>query len=95
MSLFDPPERMPEIWAINDAGTTSWFLEPISACTDQEGGCTSRQRRAQGAERAKEASGQRTYGCEDPELIGGNVPEVGSVELHAGRAESWGSLGPR
>ena len=26
-----------------------------------------------------------TYGCEDSELIGGQVPEVGSVELHSTR----------
>ena len=30
MSLFPMPLRMPEMLAISEAGTTSWFLEPIS-----------------------------------------------------------------
>ena len=51
-------------------GTTSWFLEPISTYSQNIGN------------QFPPLMMYSTHGSEDAEFLRGNIPQVGSIELH-------------
>lgn len=74
--LLTPPLRKPEIWAIRTVGTTSWFLDPISAYWKLMNMYHLRLDLS-------------TYRCKHSELLRGHVTQICSIELHD---DAWNLL---